>query len=129
MIHRQLFRKLPEGEIVTKVLKCFGLEGFDCGKSFTRKDLQAIKCPENLKLLHDELLIYYLPCKAKIYLADFAVKKCITVLRHIAKMHDHRVVSTEKYMRGEKILFYRLFKLENNQSVTMAQDDVEITFD
>ena len=38
----QLFRNLPNIEIVQKVLSCFGLQNLDDGKTFSRNDIVKI---------------------------------------------------------------------------------------
>ena len=56
----------------------------------------------------DELTKYYIPCKAKKYLDHLNEKKCITILRQFLKIHNHTLISKEKYIKGEKQLFYQV---------------------
>ena len=36
------------------------------------------------------------------------MKKCITILRQFLKIHNHTLISKEKYVKGKKLLFYQV---------------------
>ena len=56
----------------------------------------------------DELMKYYIPCKSKKYLSELNEKKCVTILRQFLKIHNHTLISKEKYVKGKKHLFYQV---------------------
>ena len=56
--------------------------------------------------IKEKLEIYYLPCKAKMYLKDLTEKKCITILRQFLKYIDYLLSYIYYYN-----LFIYLFQL------------------
>ena len=58
--------------------------------------------------LSKELFKYYIPCKSKIYLVELNEKKCITILRQFLKVNNYTLISKEKYIKGNKQLFYQV---------------------
>ena len=129
MVYNQLFQKIPPMEVCLQVLHCFGLEKYDCDKTFTRRDLEKCDCLEKLKVLKPILCFFYLPCKARLYLNDLNPKNCITILRHFARINDYKLLSNEKYIKGEKIIFYKLQRMDQNTHVTIGHDNVVVSFD
>ena len=79
--------------------------------------------------MYDELLRYYIPCKAKKYLTDLNEKKCITILRQFLKMQNHTLMSKEKYVNGKKILFYQVIPLQIDMKTNRYSEKVVISFD
>ena len=49
MSKNQLFRKLPSRDFVLKILKIYGIEGFDVLKTFSLQTLQDLNVVSNLK--------------------------------------------------------------------------------
>ena len=71
-------------------------------------NLNDLKTVENMTKLQEELQKYYIPCKSKKYLTELNEKKCITILRQFLKIHNHTLISKEKYVKGIKQLFYQV---------------------
>ena len=115
MPKNQLFRKPPPQELCIRVLNAFGLTDFKDIKNFSRKDLDAIKCVETMQILKDELLDYYLPCKARTYLNDLNNKNVITILRQICRLNGYSVQSREKYVKGDKFIIYQIIPSDNQR--------------
>ena len=114
----QLFRTLPNEEIVNKVLCCFGLQNLQDAKTFSRNDLVKINTVEQIYKLKKELEEYYLPCKARTYLNQITEKNVITILRQLIKTFNYNVKSKEKYLKGEKYILYQLKpKHENTHNI------------
>ena len=125
----QLFKVSPNIEITEKILENFGIKGLDDNHSFTRENLSDLSTVESMKEMYDELLRYYIPCKAKKYLIDLNEKKCITILRQFLKMQNHTLMSKEKYVNGKKILFYQVIPLQIDMKTNRDSEKVVISFD
>ena len=122
MVNNQLFRKTPPREICLKILNAFGLKDFTDTRNFSRKDLEVIKCLDQINEFKDELQEYYIPCKSRTYLNELNTKNVITILRQIVRLHNYSVVSREKYIKGDKFMIYQLVPSEtrNYQPVTIS---------
>ena len=125
----QLFKVSPNIEITEKILENFGIKGLDDNHSFTRENLSDLSTVESMNEMYDELLRYYIPCKAKKYLIDLNEKKCITILRQFLKMQNHTLMSKEKYVNGKKILFYQVIPLQIDMKTNRYSEKVVISFD
>lgn len=109
MTKNQLFRKIPPKNVVVHILNVFGLKDFDDQRYFSRKDLETLKCVEEMNNTIKPLLgEYYLPCKSRTYLNDLTSKNAITVLRQIVRLYDYNILSKEKYIKGDKFIIYQL---------------------
>jgi hypothetical protein len=105
----QLFRISPELEVTESLLKLFGIKDINDNHSFTRSNLEDLKTVEKIQENIEKLTKYYIPCKAKKYLlTTLNEKKCITILRQFLKIHNHTLISKEKYIKGKKLLFYQV---------------------
>jgi len=125
----QLFKISPNIEITEKILENFGIKGLDDNHSFTRDNLNDLCTIQNMNEMYDELLRYYIPCKARKYLVDLNEKKCITILRQFLKIQNHTLMSKEKYLNGKKILFYQVIPLNIDMKTNGESDKVVISFD
>ena len=105
----QLFKISPDLEFTETLLKLFGIKDINDNHSFTRNNLKDLNTVEKVKEIIEKLVKYYIPCKAKKYiLTDLDEKKCITILRQFLKIHNHTLISKEKYVNGKKLLFYQV---------------------
>lgn len=111
----QLFRISPDMEITENILKLFGIKDIHDNHSFTRENLIDLKTVENMNGLSEELFKYYIPCKSKKYLINLNEKKCITILRQFLKIHNYTLISKEKYVKGNKQLFYQVIPQQIDQ--------------
>ena len=111
----QLFRISPDMEITENILKLFGIKDIHDNHSFTRENLIDLKTVKNMDELSENLLKYYIPCKSKKYLVNLNEKKCITILRQFLKIHNHTLISKEKYVKGNKQLFYQVIPQQIDQ--------------
>lgn len=115
MPKNQLFRQIPSSDLCERILHAFGLTSFSDSTYFSRKDLDAIHCVEKMTELKNELIKYYLPCKARTYLNDLNSKNVITILRQVAKLYGFSVQSREKYIKGDKFIIYQILPCESQQ--------------
>jgi hypothetical protein len=67
-------------------LKCYGLKGFDDTVEFSKGDLIEHNTIDKLEDMLLEIILYYLPCKSRIYLNDLNEKRAITVLSQFLKL-------------------------------------------
>ena len=128
MTINQLFSQKPNEVIISKILGCFGLKNLEDNKIFTRKDLKEAQVLENLEKIKEDISVFYLPCKRKIYLENLNFKKSITVLRQFIKCYDYSCFSKEKYIQGEKMIEYHLFCTFKKEE-TNKEDKCIISFD
>ena len=112
MVKNQLFRILPDSNIITILLKTFGLTSLTDTKFFTKKTMIEMNTIDKLNKIKDDLYQYYLPCKAKVYIENIKLKKSITILRQFLKVHNYTLISKEKYIENEKMSVYRLIELD-----------------
>lgn len=108
MPKNQLFKNVPDLQIVQSVLEAFGLDNIEDTRLFTKEHMIDVETVQKITTLIPTLQEYYLPCKGKIYLTDLNEKKCITILRQFLKIHNHTLISKEKYIKGKKLLFYQV---------------------
>jgi hypothetical protein len=125
----QLFKVSPNIEITEKILENFGIKGINDNHSFTRENLIDLNTVENMNNMYDELIRYYIPCKAKKYLIDLNEKKCITILRQFLKIQNHTLMSKEKYINSKKILFYQVIPIQIDIKTNRDSEKVIISFD
>ena len=113
MGRHQLFREIPPKELVLKLLKCFGFKNFNDKRCVCKKYFTRMNVIENIKELVPELLIYYLPCKAKTYLTFLDNNSVMTILRQLLRPYKYVIISREKYINGEKLINYSLNNMKN----------------
>ena len=129
MTINQLFKQKPSIETVNELLNIYGIEGFDDDKQFNRNNLINLNLIDNLNNFKSKLVEYYLPCKRKVYLEDLTIKKSITILRQILKLYDYIVKSNERWIKGEKIIVYKILPKNSLKKPINNSDKCIISFD
>lgn len=119
MSKNQLFRKLPPRDFVIKILKIYGIDGFDVLKTFTLQSIQDNNVITNLQSYDSELKKYYMKCKWK-YITNLTPKKCVTLLRQLLKLYDYRVLSKEKCVKGNKFCQYSI--IEHIEEIELTEE-------
>ena len=104
----QIFRNIPDINIINLLLNTFGLDNLDDNRLFTREHMININTVQNINLLKNKLSEYYLPCKCKYYLENINEKKSITILRQFIKIYNYKVSTFEKSISGQKQMIYQL---------------------
>jgi hypothetical protein len=117
----QLFQEIPELPFVVKIINCFNIKDFNDTREFTKKDLEDFKTLNKVEDLIPELVIYYLPCKYKMFLMDLTLQKCITILRQMLRIYNYNLNKKENVINKKKIIYYSIQKnksknilIENN---------------
>jgi hypothetical protein len=109
MPKNQLFKIVPDLQIIQAILEAFGLDDIEDTRIFTKEHMKDIDTVQKISELKDQLEEYYIPCKSKKYLTDLNEKKCITILRQFVKIHHYKCIGMEKSIKGDKCMTYRLF--------------------
>jgi hypothetical protein len=109
MPKNQLFKIVPDLQIIQAILEAFGLDDIEDTRIFTKEHMKDIDTVQKITELTDSLKDYYIPCKSKKYLSDLNEKKCITILRQFVKIHHYKCIGMEKSIKGNKCMTYRLF--------------------
>ena len=129
MTINQLFKNKPCLNLVNKLINFFGLKDIDDTKIFSRKDLENLKTPQNIKTLEESFKNYYLPCKFKVYFKNLDSKKCITILRQCIRLYNYKLISKEKYIKSEKIIIYRVSPVNKIKNEPKKNIGCIISFD
>lgn len=129
MIKNQLFRKIPSKDFVIKILKIYGIEGFDLSKPFTIKELEKNDIINKLTIIQNELKTHYLKCKWK-YIENLNPKKSVTLLRQLIKLYGYKLSSREKCVKGKKFCIYQI--VENTEDIVITDEltkELKVSFD
>ena len=129
MTINQLFKKKPEKELVVKFLNIYGLHSFEDESYFNKIKLEKLNVVDKLTEFSSELEEYYLPCKFRVYFQNINIKKSITILRQIMKLYEYYVKSTEKYIKGDKIIIYQILPINIKKKILNEDEKCIISFD
>ena len=126
----QLFKIIPEKNFVLELLKLYGIENLEDTRFFTKDDLNNLNTLENIINITDDLNIYYLPCKSKIYLKNITLKRCIVILRQFIKILNYTLYSKEKFINGKKTTIYQIIPFNNGIHINKQLDKkITISFE
>lgn len=109
MPKNQLFKIVPDLQIIQAILEAFGLDDIEDTRIFTKEHMKDVDTVQKINELIPTLKGYYIPCKSKKYLIELNEKKCITILRQFVKIHHYKCIGMEKSIKGNKCMTYRLF--------------------
>lgn len=123
----QLYRSHIPEDLIIRVVKCFGFESLDSEYMFSKADLSKNDTVTKVLLLREELIQYYLPCKARLYLNNININKCITILRQILKLNGMHLVSKQKYIKYKKTTLYYLERKDDDKNIHSLKVDNQLT--
>ena len=132
MPKNQLFKIVPDLQIIQAILEAFGLDDIEDTRIFTKDHMKDIDTVQKITELTDSLKDYYIPCKSKKYLSDLNEKKCITILRQFIKIHHYKCIGMEKSVKGRKMMTYRLIYSEEDylkSPMSKEKEEVVVTFE
>lgn len=89
-------------------LGCFGLRGLEDSSEFSKFTLRERNTVEKLIELLPEIILYYIPCKAKKYLSEIDEDRAITVMRQLLRLYDYELSKKERVIQKKKVIFYSL---------------------
>ena len=113
--------KVPD-DILYKILEAFNLKGLDDDTTFSKLDLEKNNTVKRMEPIREQLLQFYLPCKARIYLENMDESKCITVLRQILKLFQVKISSKQRYIKYKKTTIYSIIKDKEQQVASLKVD-------
>ena len=128
MKYFQLFCEQPSVEFMHEFLQCYGLKGFDDTVEFSKGDLIENNTIEQLEDILLEIVMYYLPCKAKVYLNDLNEKRAITVLSQFLKLFSYKLSRKERIVNKKKIIYYKIQKIEDTKLHINNKNTFELLF-
>lgn len=111
----QLFKAHIPEELFVKIYTCFGIKDIHHEHMFCKTDLVKIDTLGQLSALKEDLSQYYLPCKARMYLLELTINKCITVFRQVLRLFQMTLASRQKYIKHKKTTFYYVVKNTDNK--------------
>jgi hypothetical protein len=123
----QLFYEIPSIETLSQLLKCFGLRSLHDSREFCKTDLVELKTVSELVEIIPELALFYLPCKANIYLNDITEKRAVTILSQNLKLFEYRLLRDERIVNQKKVIYYKLQKMEDTK-IQISNNNVEVDF-
>jgi hypothetical protein len=109
----QLFTEIPDINFLNNFLKLYGIVNLYNSTEFTKYDLIDLNIINNIEDLIPELVIYYLPCKFKMFLTNITINKCLTLLRQIIRLYDFKLKKREHVQNKKKVIYYHLEKINN----------------
>jgi len=127
MVKNQLFRIIPDEEVINSLLELFGLTSLNDTKCFTMDTLNEYDTISKLNEMKDDLQSYYLPCKAKNYMNNITKKRCIVILRQFIRVYGYTLISKERYVDGKKISVYRIIEDDKGLSPNKKKGKKPIT--
>lgn len=108
----QLFIKQPPRELILTCLGTLGFADLTDASFISKETMNHARATEAIKTHINTLKEYYGPSKAKIYLHNLDLKKCITIVRQLIKTIGYDLLSKEKMTSGRKVLYYRVITIE-----------------
>ena len=105
MIINQLFIQTPPSDLLTKIIKAFGLNDITDTREFSQLDMIRHNTLETFHSLEKELDDCYIPCKRKEYtsnIQNIIYKEAITIFRQILKAYNYDLYSKERFIKGIK---------------------------
>lgn len=128
MKYFQLFCGTPSTDFMEALLACYGLRGFQDNTEFSKNDLIEQKTIDKLEELLPEMVMYYIPCKAKIYLNDINEKRAITILTQFLKLFGYRMLRKERLVSKKKVIYYKIQKTEDTKLHIDNSNTYELLF-
>lgn len=113
----QLFVKLPPNDIILDCLCAIGFDNLKDNSFISKNTMIHAKSVDIIKSMADKLREYYAPSKAKIYLENIDIRKCITIVRQLIKILGYDLISKEKMTSGRKVLYYRVVTINNKKQI------------
>ena len=109
----QLFTEIPDLEFINKFLNLYGINNLEDSVEFSKYELIDLNIVNKIEDLIPELVIYYLPCKYKMFLTNISVNKCLTILRQIIRLYNYELKKREHVQNKKKSIYYHLNKINN----------------
>ena len=110
----QLFQQIPDTLFMIIILNCYGINNFNDTKEFTKTDLEDLNIISKIDDLIPELVLYYLPCKYRMFLTKININKSITILRQLLRLYNYKLKKREHVQNKKKSIYYHIEKIDKN---------------
>jgi len=124
MVINQLFIKKPSNELLTKIIKAFGLNDINDTSEFSQIDMDKHNTLKIFHTLEKELGDCYIPCKRREYtgnIKNIINKEAVTIFRQILKAHDYDLYSKERFIKGTKYLVYKIVTKQEKSTISKTK--------
>lgn len=124
MVINQLFIHKPPNDLLTKIIKAFGLNDINDIREFSKIDMDKNNTLEIFRSLEKELSACYIPCKRKEYtsnMKNMKNKEAITIFRQILKSHNYDLYSKERFIKGTKYLVYKIVTKQEKSIISKTK--------
>jgi len=143
----QLFNKQPPNEIILECLCALGFDSFEDTNMISTATMISTRTIDMFKVLIPQLMEFYTRSKHKKYLVysttsiststdnantcDLTIKKCITITKQLMKTIGYDLISKEKMVEGNKVLYYRITTSDDKKNMKKKEiiQPVIIRFD
>jgi hypothetical protein len=125
MPKNQLFKKIPDNELLLEILETFGVSNLEDNKPFSRNDIINNDTIKKIETIKNKLEECYLPCKSRLYLNSLTEKNIITILRQVVKTRGYTLSSREKYIKGVKFIVYSITKIDADNQEIVDDNQIE----
>ena len=123
MTTNQLFKIIPDMQIITLLLESFGLDSLEDTRFFTKTHMKEIQTVEKITNIRDKLNEYYIPCKSKQYLYGINEKRVLTILRQFIRIFNYSLYSKDKSSKGKKETHYCLMYMNKDSLSPVKSED------
>ena len=124
----QLFLSKPPISIIIKMLKNLGFSSLKDNREITVETMTKYKTIKKMENDIKNIKPYYLPCKARLFLDNLNLKKCITIVRQLLRLYDYDIIGIEKTINTKKVLFYHVDKKIKKHKTTIKKKKEYIIF-
>ena len=125
----QLFKSMPSQNFVISLLNLYGIDDFDDNRFFTKKNLEELNTVEQLNDIKEDIIKYYIPCKAKTYLRNIDTSRSIVILRQFLKCYGYTLFSKEKFIKGVKHTIYKIVAIDKEINTPKKKEKIVVSFD
>jgi|TARA_B110000902_G_C14104564_1_gene511938 hypothetical protein len=126
MVYNQLFKIIPDNDILDEIIKMFGINNLDENVHFTNNDLIQLDTSTKLSNISEKLKKYYIPCKSKIYLNNINDKRAVTILKQFLKVNNYIIINKYSIINGERLKYYIINK--QSEKVEIPKQKILISF-
>lgn len=117
----QLFRIIPNEDIINIFLSFYNISSLSDSKEFTKSDLNDFNTIDKLVSFIPQLKIYYIPCKHDIYLVNIDLNRCITIMRQLIRLYDYELLKREHVQNKIKSIYYHI-EPKNKRNIIIQSD-------
>jgi hypothetical protein len=127
MTVNQIFNKNVPEDLVLLLLSQLNINNFSDNKRLSYQLIDDNM--ETLMPILDEIKLYYLPCKSKVYFNTLNSKKIITIIRQLLKLYNYKLYSKERYSKETKMKFIEFTIRENlKNNITRVNTNLVLSF-